>query len=296
MHLPPTFPFSYPSPMSEANQGHLLAVAVGASRTRIGIFHGNDLSDPVSHPNADLPALTAAVLKAAEGEHGVSIVIAARNADVGNALQKAVEDAGEENVFRIGRDIEIPMTHSLDDAANITVDRLLSAYGAFTRAKQACVVVDVSDDIAVDFVDGEGVYHGGVTAPGLELLGGQPLRGGSAGASTGPTSTLPPAKDPEVESAPPAGANKPRPFGRDLQHARQLGALNAVRGMVRHTIEQYAEFFGAFPQVVATGSDAAALFGDYADGLVETVVPDLELIGILEVCRAVEEMRASGFE
>jgi hypothetical protein len=68
---------------------------------------------------------------------------------------------------------------------------------------------------------------------------------------------------------------------------------------VHYTAERYAEYFGAYPQVVATGGDAAALFGDEVSeggGLIESIVPDLQLIGILEVCRAVEEMRASGME
>lgn len=278
---------AYPPGMTE--QGHLLAVAVGNTRTRLGVFHGVELSDPASLPNDDLPALAAAVLKAAEGEHGVSIVIGDVNPRVADALQKALEDAGEENVYRIGTDIEVPMQHSLVDASTLGMDRLLCAYGAHARAKQACIVVDAGTAVTVDFVDGEGVFHGGVIAPGLNMM---------LAALHEKTAKLPKVEYQPVE-AERNEAGTPNPFGQSTRDAMLLGVTNAVRGLVYHTAERYAEFFGAYPQVVATGGDAAALFGpEVADGggLVESIVPDLQLIGILEVCRAVEDMRASGME
>jgi type III pantothenate kinase len=278
---------AYPQGMTD--KGHLLAVAVGNTRTRFGVFHGTELSDSASLPNADLPALTAAVLKLAEGEHGVSIAIADVNPKVADALQKSLEDAGEENVLRIGSDIEIPMQHALQDASTLGMDRLLCAFGAHARAKQACIVVDAGTAVTVDFVDGEGVFHGGVIAPGLNMM---------LAALHEKTAKLP-----KLEYQPVEGERNevgtPNPFGQSTRDAMLLGVTNAVRGLVYHTAERYAEFFGAYPQVVATGGDAPALFGqEIADGggLVESIVPDLQLIGILEVCRAVEDMRASGME
>jgi type III pantothenate kinase len=297
--------------MADTSQGHLLAVAVGNTRTRYGLFHGNDLSDPQSLPNSDLAGVSAAILKLAEGEHGVSIVIADVNPKAADALQKALEDAGEENVFRIGSDIEIPMEHTLEDVGTVGQDRLLCAFGAHARAKQACVVVDAGTAVTVDFVDGDGAFHGGVIAPGLNMMltalhektaklplipyeaPGVPLRGGMM---------LTPEPEGElVDDGPAPAAQQPKtnPFGKDTRSAMLLGVTNSVRGLVQYTAERYAEFFGAYPQVVATGGDAAALFAEEAaegGGLVESIVPDLQLIGILEVCRAVEEMRASGME
>jgi type III pantothenate kinase len=188
----------------------------------------------------------------------------------------------------------------------------LCAFGAYARAKQACVIVDAGTAVTVDFVDGEGAFHGGVIAPGAQMmldamhektaqlpkvaLGGQPLRGGSAE----PTSI---AGEHESTTPPPPSQEPPRsggpnPFGKNTREAMLLGVANSIRGLVQHTVERYADFFGAYPQVVATGGDAPALFGDEITqgGIVESIVPDLQLIGILEVCRAVEEMDAAGSE
>ncbi len=288
--------------MSQTEQGHLLSVAVGNTRTRFGVFHGNELEDPESLPNSDMAALIGAILKAAEGEHGVSIVIASVNPTVADALHKALEDAGEENVYRIGRDIQIPMQHTLDDASTLGQDRLLCAFGAYARAKQACVVVDAGTAVTVDFVDGEGIFHGGVIAPGAKMmldamhektaqlpqvaLGGKPLRGAGAEQALAPANA-------DGES------DRPNPFGKNTRDAMLQGVTNSIRGLVQYSVEQYAEFFGGYPQVVATGGDADALFGEQVSqggGIVESIVPDLQLIGILEVCRAVEEMGAAGGE
>jgi len=73
-------------------------------------------------------------------------------------------------------------------------------------------------------------------------------------------------------------------FGKDTRHAMLLGARAAVIGMVRYLIDQYADSYGAYPQVIATGGDAASLFED--EPLVEHIVPDLQLVGILEAVKA----------
>ena len=278
--------------MADSQQGHLLAIAVGNTRTRFGVFHGNDLEDPVSLANEDMAALTSAVLKAAAEEHGVSIVIGAVNPPVADALQKALEDAGEESVYRLGRDIQIPMQHTLEDTRTVGQDRLLCAFGAYARAKQACVVVDAGTAVTVDFVDGEGVFHGGVIAPGAQMV---------LDVLHEKTAQLPRIvyRSPETTAGAAPGAAGAPPFGKNTREAMIAGVNNAVRGLVQHTLEKFAEFFGGYPQVVATGGDAAALFGEEVSaggGMVESIVPDLQLIGILEVCRAVEEMDAMGAE
>jgi hypothetical protein len=62
-----------------------------------------------------------------------------------------------------------------------------------------------------------------------------------------------------------------------------LGVQSAVRGMTRLLIDRYAEFYTAYPQVIATGGDARALFEN--DDLVEHIVPELTLLGIEAACR-----------
>jgi pantothenate kinase type III len=62
----------------------------------------------------------------------------------------------------------------------------------------------------------------------------------------------------------------------------RVGVRAAVRGLAHELIDRYAEFYSAYPQVIATGGDARALFEN--DDLVEHIVPDLVLLGIQAAC------------
>jgi type III pantothenate kinase len=243
---------------------HLLALAVGNTRTRVGLFHGRDLNDPVSIPNSDLAAIGNRIDELLENEHEVPIVVASVNNPVADKIEMLLKERSGENVYRIGRDLGIPMKHALDDDSTVGHDRLLNCLGAYSRAKQACIVIDAGTAITVDFVDGEGTFQGGVIAPGLNLM----LK-----ALHGNTAALP-----EIAFEMPDTSRGP--FGKDTKHAMRLGVLNAARGVARMMIDLYADHYGAYPQIVATGGDAAALFSD--DPVVEHIVSDLQLIGIRE--------------
>jgi len=255
--------------MDEARSSvDVLAVAVGNTRTRVGLFRGKDLADPVSLPNDAIEPLVAAVLRALEGSHATPVVIATVNAPFADKLEVRLEEAVGDEVYRIGRDLRIPLTHTLDDAATVGQDRLLCALGAFKRAGQACVVIDAGTAVTVDFVDGEGVFHGGVIAPGVRMML----------ASLHERTAALPSLEPEAPD--PARG----PFGKDTRHAMLLGVRGAVQGLVHLMIDRYAEHYEAYPQIIATGGDAATLFE--GDDLIEHIVPDLQLVGILETCLA----------
>jgi type III pantothenate kinase len=257
--------------MDDLLQGPLLGLTVGNSRTRLGLFLKGELSSAVSVANppagsSDYKALLREVEGLLADQHGAPIVIASVRKPLSDALR--VELRGMGDVYMIGDDIAVPLRHNLDDASTLGQDRQLCALAAYSRARQACVVVDAGTAITVDFVDGEGVFQGGVIAPGLAMM---------LGSLHEQTSALP-----SLAWAPPDKARGP--FGKDTKHAMLLGVQAAARGLVRHVVETYAEAYEAYPQIVATGGDAPALFE--GDEVVEHVVPDLQLIGILEACRA----------
>lgn len=244
----------------------LIAIAVNNSRARVGRFLKGDLVDPASFACDDPGGATGAVLSSLAASPGLPVVIASVNPPARDAIVASLRKAGVSPLLA-GVDVPIPFAHALRDASTVGQDRMLCALGAFVRAEQACVIVDAGTAITVDFVDGEGVFQGGVIAPGLAAM---------LAALHSRTAQLPAVRF-EVPS-PELG-----PFGKDTQHAMLLGVLAAARGSVRETIEKYADFYGAFPQIIATGGDAPILFEHH--DLVEHIVPDLQLIGILEACK-----------
>lgn len=243
----------------------ILAIAVGNSRTRFGLFQGADLHHPKSLPNTDLVALADAI---GAVETPDAIVLATVNPPKADELAAAIGAGplGQVQLSRLGQDMPIEITHTLSDDSTVGQDRLLNALGAHGRAQQACIVIDAGTAVTVDFIDGEGTFHGGAIAPGLQMM---------LDALNERTASLPkvvferPLKDTE-------------PYGHDTPSAMILGVTSAVRGLVQHLIERYATAYEAYPQVVATGGDAAILFEH--DPFVEHLVPDLQLMGIHQVC------------
>lgn len=238
----------------------VLLIAVGNSRTRLGIWRAGEVLDACSigHDLREgLPAEAGALL-----ERSAAGVMSSVHRDAADRLEKELAGAkpGFE-VLRMGRDLPIDLTHALDDASTVGQDRFLNAVAAYTKSQQACVVVDLGTAVTVDFVDGEGTFQGGVIAPGLAMM---------LSALHEHTDGLP-----LLSFDPPDRARGV--FGKDTPHAMNLGVETALVGLVRTALERFALDFGAYPQVIATGGDMGLL---QDEGIVEHFVPDLQLLGI----------------
>lgn len=271
----PSRPFG-PSRGSPAGPTALIALAFGNTRARVGLFRDWSLQQSEAIGSGSSAEIIAAVDRLAEAaSHAAedawappALVVASVNPSADAPVVDALTARhGRESVYRIGRDVPVPLRHTLENAATLGQDRALNAVAAFARAGQACVVVDAGTAVTVDFVDGEGVFHGGVIAPGVSMM---------LAALHEHTAALP--------SLPYARPDAARGcFGKDTPHAMRLGVTAALRGLVRDCLDRYAEFYEAYPQVIATGGDMALLEDD---GLVEHFVPDLQLMGIAACARA----------
>lgn len=250
----------------------LLAISVGNTRTAVGHFHGDELRGTQHLPNADVAAIvkSAAEQWAHRGDEDGEVVIASVNDPVATAVEARLAAELHTDVWRMGRDLEVPVGRCLDEGATPGQDRLLAAAAAFGMVKQAVIVVDAGTAVTVDFIDGEGVFHGGAIAPGAQM---------QLDALHARTAQLP-----QLTFARPSDDEA---FGRNTEAAMQLGVFEGLRGLTQALVERYASSYRAFPLVIATGGDAEALFSD--SELVTRVVPDLVLRGILQAVRAAAE-------
>lgn len=243
----------------------LLGVCVGNTRTRVGVFRDGLLVESEGLVNAEVDGLVRAIRdKARDATDGV--LLASVNDPVADRIAGALED-----VRRAGRDFAIGMRTDLHESATPGQDRLLCALGAWSRTHRACIVIDAGTAVTVDYVDEEGVFRGGVIAPGLNM---------SLRALHEQTAVLPLLRF-EAAGLPDG------PFGRDTAEAMREGARAGIIGLVHLMIDRYAQHAGAYPQVVATGGDAQMLFEN--DELVEHIVPDLQLMGLWAAWEAGEE-------
>ncbi|MEM9372343.1 MAG: type III pantothenate kinase [Planctomycetota bacterium] len=256
---------------TDFSSGPLIALAVGNTRSRIGLFRGSELASSSVHRSDDAAGIAAAaeaLSDDAAGDDNPTVAVSTVNPGHADAVEKAIREIGL-RAMRFGRDMPIPFIHSLDDSGERTVgqDRLMCAGGAFAIVKQACVVVDLGTAATIDFVDGEGVFHGGAIAPGLKMM----LSAMSEGTSALPT----------IEYERPASV-----FGKNTPDAMRLGVAAMVQGAVRVLAERYADYYEAYPRIVATGGDMGLLEDDE---LVETFLPDLQLHGIRRACEMLIE-------
>lgn len=279
----------------------LIALSVGNSRVRIGLFRdgpepestavfplrpdaADRASDPVPDERASVaagpretaaggtPPLVHEALAAWIRTHlpGLGavprIVLASVRDQAADPIADHLDRVLGATVQRVGTDVPVPIATALDADTTPGVDRLLAALAAYEVLQQACIVIDAGTAVTVDFVDGEGTFHGGAIAPGLRMQ----LDALHAG-----TERLP-----AVAMAMP----DEDPFGRSTASAMRLGVYHGIRGLTARMIDLYAERYAAYPTVVATGGDAAMLFRD--EPLIDRVVPDLVLRGIAIAARA----------
>lgn len=249
-------------------QINLLAVSVGNTRTRVGAFVDNDLCEVATFRNDRHERISDAVEKAYEqlkDKDDLQVILSSVNPDAVQSVQGILKNKlpGQE-VYRVEKDLSIPIGRQLDPEALVGEDRLLNAAAAFDKLQQACVVVDAGTAMTVDYIDGAGTFHGGAIVPGAQLM---------LDALTGRAALLP-----DVEFKKPEEL-----IGHNTVEAMLTGAFYGLRGIVRSVTEAYAQQTGQYPTVIATGGDAQVLFRD--DEFVNRVIPDLGLHGIAVTLR-----------
>ena len=239
-----------------------LAISVGNTRSSIATIQRGSVEDPASFNSSESSEIVQHALQCWNDidDENPQVIMAATNERAGKTISQALADQTSRDIWQIGDDIPPAIGQHLDPETITGVDRLLTASAAWDRFQQACVIVDAGTCVTVDFVDGEGTFHGGAIAPGARM---------QLTAMHDGTFALP-----EVAFARPLR----EAFGKNTAQAMLQGVYHGIRGMVRQLTEQYSIRYGAYPSVVATGGDAEILFKD--DELIEEIVPDLQLQGI----------------
>ena len=241
----------------------ILAVSVGNTRIQLGRIIDGEVKECVFFEHAAISKVIDQLSSwwtALEDDANRSVMLASVHADRADELRSLIADQFGAEVYEIEKDVPVPIGRDLEPETIVGVDRLLDAAAAWDQLKQACVIIDAGSAITVDFVDGEGVFHGGAILPGVQMQISAMAKG---------TSLLG-----EVEFRPPEGDA----FGRSTSEAMLRGVYHGIRGGVWRVIETYAEAYGAYPLVLATGGDADMLFKD--DELITRIVPDLAIRGI----------------
>ena len=246
----------------------ILALSIGNTRIQLGRIIDGKVEDVTFVENDETGKIIEQFGKwwgEDEDDEGRSVMLASVQKELGEKMRSLITDQFGAEVYEMETDVPVPIGRDLEPETIVGIDRLLDAAAAWDQLKQACVVIDAGTAITVDFIDGEGVFHGGAILPGaqmqLEAMG----RG---------TDLLD-----AVNFSPPQGDA----FGRNTTEAMLRGVYHGIRGGVWRIIETFSEAYGAYPLVLATGGNAEELFAD--DELITRVVPDLAIRGIAVATR-----------
>lgn len=241
---------------------NLLVLNVGNSRLAVGAFVAGGLEFTRRVPINDRDASKAAIEEAwkrVQGRENAEVAGISVNPAVLEPLELVVEQATGKRVQWVGREIDLPIKVRTDSPEQTGVDRIVNVAAAHEQLGHACVVVDAGTAVTVDLCNDAGDFIGGAIAPGATLM----LR--SLHEHT--------ARLPKTDFAVPGGV-----YGTNTIDAMRHGVRLAIRGLVREIVESYAMTLGHWPEVIATGGDAAALFAEWE--LVHAISPDLTFYGI----------------
>ena len=258
--------------VSNGQEDLILCVDVGNTTTACGIFQRNGLLIRTfrfrTRPNLT-PEELLLLLKSFLDLFGISlqaikgVAFASVVPPVDKTWKIVVKRLLVKEWLNVSANI-IPIPVKLKYPAEAGADRLLNAYAAWCRWKQAVIVVDFGTATTFDCVSRKGEYLGGAIAPGLESAAELLFRRT--------------AKLPAVELTPPEKA-----LGKDTVSAMKSGLILGFVGLTEYLIRRLAQEIEGEPLVVATGGLAQCVAPLCSS--IKKLVPDLTLEGLFRLYR-----------
>lgn len=235
-----------------------LALDIGNTRTKIGLFQGNELAEQAIWTDwtlGDLPAFG--------NRAGVDRVIVSSVAEPGEELRELLSD--HFHVIELTHETPLPFENRYRTPKTLGKDRLASAAGAHALFPgKNCLAVDCGTCIKYDVLTADAVYHGGNIAPGA-LMRIKAMHHFTA-------------RLPEVSMTMPddfTGVSTETA----LQNGALRGALLEIEGFVRLFENKYGPL-----QVILTGGDAVFFEPHLTIGAL-TIEPDLTLYGLNHILK-----------
>ena len=249
---------------------NLIALDIGNTNITVGLYRDNmekfietiagteenKLSELLASAWEQIPFVERATVKKRNGV----IVVSSVNDQWTKMVTEICRQRLDEKIKLIGRDVPIPIETGLANPHKIGTDRIVSAAAAFAVVQDAVIIADFGTAFTIDLVDEDGVFLGGVIAPGFEMAA-KALHKGTA-------------KLPKINIAKPVN-----PIGSSTDEAMNSGLYYGAIGLLETVCRNFAEQIGKWPQVVVTGG-AAGLIKEDCD-FVDSWVPNLAVRGVV---------------
>lgn len=247
----------------------LLVADVGNTETTLGLFEGETLraqwrlTTDVPRTPDELALVLRAMLieKEVLPDRVKGCAIGSVVPGFTTVLHDALAQMTKCRVCIIDATSKLPIKLDVEEPASVGADRILNTLAASRLFKRDCIVVDLGTATTFDCITGDGVFIGGVIAPGLH--------------SSALTLFRRTAKLSATELIPPKSA-----IGRRTDEAIRsgvmLGTAEQIEGLVRRIKAEWPR--SQPPMVIGTGGLAASIAPLCPS--IESVMPELTLVGL----------------
>lgn len=146
----------------------MLAIDAGNTRTKWGVRRAGAWGATGACATADGAALAAAL----SGVAGIERILVANVAgpDARSAIERAAAPLGPAPEFIASCAMQCGVRSSYDDPAQLGCDRWAALIGAHALLPSACLVANAGTALTVDALTEDGLFLGGIIAPGIELM------------------------------------------------------------------------------------------------------------------------------
>ena len=258
----------------------ILVFDVGNTETVLGLFEGGELIDHwriSTHPDRtvdELGLLIRSLLR--ESGFAVDGVRAAVIGSVVPTMTRSLSQAAERHlgarVVPVNGRTPLPIRLDVDEPQTVGADRIANTLAAMRLFRRDTIAVDFGTATTYDCITSDGVFVGGIIAPGVQT-----------GAETLVRRT---AALPSVDLTPPESV-----IGRRTDTAMRsgifFGAVEAIDGIVRRIRKEWKR---TNPLVVATGG-LATLIAPHCT-TIDRVEPFMTLYGLDFAFQWIEEQEA----
>lgn len=239
----------------------LLAIDIGNSMTKFGLFSGHHLTEKVSlktNPAISSPEIFGKI-SAVVPDKLDGIIISSVVEESDDEYRKFGLEYFKKQVVFVKHTFDFGFSIKYFPVSDCGPDRLVDAYAAVSKYGAPCIVCDFGTATTIDFVSAELEYLGGIITPGINTL---------ASALFDKTSKLPLTR-----------IERPKDIlGNSTRTSIQSGIYYGYMGLVDGIIDRIKQVHGINGAVVSTGGFAGLIAAE--SRFVKIVEPDLMLEGL----------------
>lgn len=150
----------------------MLAIDIGNTNITAGIFEDSELLEVFRLPTQECIDTSAFISKIPElrKEKAHDSVMVSVRRDATRILMSEIEDATGKKPMLVNMDTALGITVAYDTLETLGMDRLVCADAAFHlygQKNRPLIVIDMGTATTIDYVTEEGVFIGGMIAPGI---------------------------------------------------------------------------------------------------------------------------------